>query len=177
MAQNDDSYDFLLDDFSDRSGVSTLGTEWEGFTDRVMGGVSEMTTRVEATDEGPALHMTGTVSLDNNGGFIQARLELTESGNFDAGEYAGIALVVRGRGENYYLHLRTPRTVFPWAHFAAPLPVTGEWRRVEVPFASFEPRYMLGGRLEPSRLRSVAIVAGFAAFDADIWVRSIGLYR
>jgi hypothetical protein len=36
---------------------------------------------------------------------------------------------------------------------------------------------MLGGRLDTSRLRSVAVVAAKAAFEADIWVRSVGLYR
>jgi hypothetical protein len=177
MAQTPHTYDLLLDDFADRDRVSAVGTRWEGFTDQVMGGVSQMTVTVAESDAGPALHMRGRVSLENNGGFIQARLALAESGTFDAGDYAGVALVVRGREDHYYLHLRTPRTVFPWAHFAARLPVSEQWRRVEVPFSSFEPQYMLGGRLDTSRLRSVAVVAAKAAFEADIWVRSVGLYR
>lgn len=177
MGDPQESYDLLLDDFSDTAGVSAVGTRWEGFTDQVMGGVSQMQAGVEPTDAGAALHMSGRVSLENNGGFIQTRLRLAESGTFDAGDYTGIALVVRGTGDHYYLHLRTPRTMFPWAHFAAPLPVAGEWRRVEVPFSSFEAKYMMGGRLDRSRLRSVAVVAGQAAFDADIYVRSVGLYR
>jgi hypothetical protein len=121
--------------------------------------------------------MTGVVSLANNGGFIQTRLPLAASGTFDASEYSGVALVARARGKDYYLHLRTPRNVFPWAHFAAELPVTEEWRRIEVPFSAFEAQYMIGGRLDTSRLRSVAVVAAGAEFEADIWVRSIGLYR
>lgn len=177
VAQQSEAYDLLLDDFSSRNGRSAIGMRWEGFTDQVMGGVSSIRTGIEPTNVGPALHMSGEVSLENNGGFIQTRLRLAESGTFDASEYRGIALRVRGRGDHYYLHLRTPRTVFPWAHFAAKLPVTEEWQRVEVPFDAFEPQYMLGGRLEPARLKSVAVVAAKAAFEADVWVRSIGLYE
>jgi hypothetical protein len=179
MAEQSEAYALLLDDFTDTNRISQLGTAWEGFTDQVMGGVSEMRVAVESSDRGAALHMTGRVSLENNGGFIQSRLKLAEAGSFDASGYTGIALLVRAEGEHYYLHLRTPRTVFPWAHFAAPIqvPGDGQWHRVEVPFDSFEPKYMIGGRLETARLRSVAIVAAGAAFDADIWVRSIGFYR
>jgi hypothetical protein len=177
LADQSSEYNLLLDDFSDPGGRSAVGTSWEGFTDQVMGGVSTMRSGVEPTDAGPALHMSGEVSLENNGGFIQVRLRLSESGTFDASDYRGLALQVRGRGDHYYLHLRTPRTVFPWAHFAAPIPVSETWRRVEVPFDAFEPQYMLGGRLEPARLKSVAVVAAKAAFEADLWVRSIGLYK
>jgi hypothetical protein len=180
MAMSEDSpgYAILLDDFADGDEVSPIGTRWEGFTDQVMGGVSQMQVGVEPSDEGYALHMTGQVSLENNGGFIQARLRLAESGSFDARAYSGVALDVRGRGGNYYLHLKTPRNVFPWAHYEAKLPVTENWRRVQVPFESFEPQYMLGGgRPDTANLRSIAVVAAKAEFQADIWVRSVGLYR
>ena len=42
MGDPQESYDLLLDDFSDTAGVSAVGTRWEGFTDQVMGGVSQM---------------------------------------------------------------------------------------------------------------------------------------
>ena len=170
--------DLLLDNFSRSDGQSLIGTEWEGFTDRVMGGRSDMSAGVRDTDSGPALRMTGTVSLENNGGFIQVRLKLTEDGTFDARPYTGIAIEARGTGDHYYIHLRNARTRFPWAYYAAPLPVTEEWRRIEIPFERFEGESMLGGnKIDVGRLRSVAVVAAKAEFDADIWVRSISLYE
>ena len=69
---------FLLDDFT--SSRSKLGTAWQGYTDRVMGGLSDMTMAFES--EGGLRHLTlaGEVSLKNNGGFIQAELRLAQDG-------------------------------------------------------------------------------------------------
>ena len=64
----------LLDDFSGE--LSAVGTRWEGFTDQVMGGVSEMSARIQSDGADNFLHLSGTVSLENNGGFIQVRLRL-----------------------------------------------------------------------------------------------------
>lgn len=167
----------LLDDFSRGDGQSQIGTRWEGFTDRVMGGRSDMSAGIVRTEDGPALHMTGRVTTENNGGFIQARLPLSPEGRFDASGYQGVALTVRGRGDHYYIHLRTTRTRMPWAHYAQKLPVTEEWQRVELPFPEFEGEMMLGGRgVDTGRLRSLAVVAAKADFDADIQVREISLY-
>ncbi len=168
----------LLDDFSRADARSQLGTQWEGFTDRVMGGRSDMQVAVADSDRGPALHMTGEVSLENNGGFIQARLALSESGSFNAEEYRGVAVEVRGAGDHYYLHIRTNRTRFPWAHYAAEMPVREEWAWVQLPFDDFEPQLMLGGGSpDRRRLRSIAVVAAKAEFTADLWLRRVALYR
>ncbi len=178
FSQQDTGSSLLLDDFTRPDGRSQVSTEWEGFTDRVMGGRSDMSARVEESDEGPALRMTGRVSLENRGGFIQVRLPLSEEGSMDASEYSGVAVTVRAAGHHYYLHLRTNRTRFPWSHYAQRIPVSEDWKRIELPFAEFEPRYMLGGGSpNVSRLRSVAVVAGNAEFNADVWVRSIELYK
>jgi hypothetical protein len=173
-----EAQEMVIHDLSDGERTSALGTEWEGFSDQVMGGVSTMSSGIEALDGGYGLHMTGSVSLENNGGFVQVRLPLGKEGNLDASEYSGVAVEARGIGDDYYLHLRTPRTFLPWAHYAAPLPVGEEWRRIEVPFSSFEPKYMVGGGSpNVERLNSIAVVAAFAEFEADIWVRKISFYH
>ena len=173
-----EAQELVIHDLSEGERTSALGTDWEGFTDQVMGGKSTISSRIEPIDDGYALHMSGSVSLENNGGFVQVRLLLVEEGSFDASEYRGIAVEARGLGDDYYLHLRTPRNLFPWAFYAAPLPVGQEWSRVEVPFSRFEPKYMIGGGSPNlNRLKSVAVVAAFAEFEADIWVKRITLYR
>ena len=90
--------ELLIDDFTDRDGLSSFGTRWNGFTDRVMGGRSDMQAGVVETDDGvrrnrrcsgPALRMRGSVRLDNNGGFIQVRLPLETGGEtLDAADFA-----------------------------------------------------------------------------------------
>jgi hypothetical protein len=103
----------LIDDFSSK--VSAMGTSWEGFTDRVMGGRADMKVGIESEEGRPHLAMSGNVSLANNGGFIQARLMLGPKGRgaFDASGYSGIRLSVRGRGNDYYIFLRTTANLAP----------------------------------------------------------------
>lgn len=166
----------LLDDFSD--GVSAVGTRWQAFTDRVMGGVSDITAGFVRTQEGSALQMTGSVSTANNGGFIQVRLPMSARGSYDASGYAGVYLTVRGEVDRAYLWLRTDRTNRPWLHYAAELPVGEEWRRIELPFADFEgERRLRGTDVDADALRSVAIVAANGDFEAAIQVLEIGFYR
>jgi len=167
---------FLIDDFSGE--LSRLGTAWEGFTDQVMGGDSRLESGLVPGEKGLALRLSGQVSLKNNGGFIQMRLLLDPRKRpFNASGFTGIILRVRGREQGYAVHLRTPRTVFPWAYFGQPFAVSEQWTTVRLPFAGFRPQNMSGGRLEPGRLLSLAIVAIGREFDAELFVQSVGFYR
>ena len=167
----------LLDDFSSRTPVS--GLRWEGFTDTVMGGASEMTSTI-VTDGGVSrLWMQGNVSLANNGGFIQMRLKLSDRPKvFDGGRYRGVRLTVRGSGgDGFYLFARTRQTRFPWKYYAAPFPVSGEWRTVDVPWSAFEPgKYGRSGEFRPDLLLSIALTAAFKEFSPLLEVREIGFY-
>lgn len=166
----------LLDDFSGERSV--LNTEWEGFTDRVMGGVSEMSVTRVPDRAHPFIRMQGTVSLENNGGFVQIRLKLASSlSTFDASGYQGIRLSVRGEGESYYIFLRTANTLLPWKYYAASVSVSEDWQALEIPWSAFKGGdYGRVGRLRTDRLKSVALVAYGKAFDARIDMREIGLY-
>jgi hypothetical protein len=172
------SQDLLLDDFEAPSG-SRYGPQWEGFTDQVMGGVSTMNAGVAEIDDRAVLRMTGTVSLENNGGFVQVRLRLVRDGALlDASEYTGVAVTIRGTGPAFTLHLRTPRNNLPWNYFAAELAVEPEWRRVEVPFSQFQAEGMLfRTSLDTSRLRSIAVVAAKKAGTVDVQIDRVELYR
>ena len=66
----------LIDDFNDPGGLSRLGTPWRSVTDQVMGGVSTARIAFEEIQGRLCLCLSGDVSLDNNGGFIQASLDL-----------------------------------------------------------------------------------------------------
>lgn len=168
---------FLLDDFDRGDGVSAIGTRWQGFTDRVMGGLSDMQAEVVETDQGKALRMTGRVRLENNGGFIQVRLPLAgDRETFDASSYTGIETTLRGRPGAWFLHLRTPECSRPWQYYRAPLPVSPEWSTGTVDFDAFEGK-SIAGRPDPSRLRSIAVAAYGEAFDARIEIARVALVR
>jgi hypothetical protein len=169
--------DYLkLDDFSaDRS---ALGTAWEGFSDRVMGGVSELSSQVVTDGASRYLRMSGRVSTRNNGGFIQMRLLVgSDFSPFDGSRYGGVRLVVRGKGDGYYLHIRTAGMMLPWKYYAAPISVSTDWTAVEIPWSAFEKGDFGSMRgMSPGRLKSIAVVAAKKDFDALIEVREIGFY-
>ncbi|MEM1079981.1 MAG: CIA30 family protein [Pseudomonadota bacterium] len=165
----------LLDDFSSQNGMSKLGTEWVGFTDRVMGGLSDIDAGYIQTDHGPAVKMSGSVRLENNGGFIQLRLPLNaRGGNADWSGYASVRLEVRGQPGAYYLHLRTQDNRRPWHYYAAPIDLNDQWQTVEIPLSAFEPQ---GTRqpLDLTAARSIALVAYGERFEADIELRRLEL--
>lgn len=167
----------LLDDF--RTGISSLGTRWEGFSDRVMGGISDLRLGIEGDAEGPYMALTGEVRLENRGGFIQARLLLKEgrSSHYDGSKHQGIRLIARGAGDGYYIFLRTTSMVFPWAFYRAPVPVTEEWSEIRIPWSAFvKGDFGAAFPLDVRKLRSLAVTAYKKAFRARLHVREIGFY-
>ncbi len=167
---------YLLDDFRNPN-RSVFGTAWEGFTDRVMGGRSTLRNSIQEEDGIRYLRMEGRVSLENNGGFIQMRLNLERNGRlFDARAYKGLRLVVRGQPGSYAIHLRTPQNWFPWNYLSAKLTVSPDWSVVLLPFEGFQDENGRPARVETHHLRSVAVVAIYQAFQARLDVREIGFY-
>lgn len=166
----------LIDDFSTADGHSALGTSWQGFTDRVMGGLSDMQAGYRQVDGQTVLALSGQVRLENNGGFIQVRLPLEPRGrDFDASGFQSIRIEARAlRPGSYYLHLRTADTKRPWSYYRAGLDLSAEWATIELPFAAFEGRSLVRP-LDTARLRSVALVAYGEAFEADVELQRIEL--
>jgi peptide methionine sulfoxide reductase msrA/msrB len=167
----------LIDDFSTPDFNSPLGTRWQFISDRVMGGRSTGKISTQQLPGRSALHMTGKVSLENNGGFIQARLMLRpDAKTFDASAFKGIRLSLKGNGRTYALHLRTSSTRLPWQFYQASFKTTGSWQTIDLPFKSFEPQ-SLTTPLDTRTLQSVAVVAVKQQFTADILIDDIRFYR
>jgi len=177
ISTNGQESSFLIDDFSREDRRSALDTEWRSFSDRVMGGVSLGQHRFQEIGGKRCIHLTGEVSLKNNGGFIQVALPLSDRGrSLDASAYTGIRIQARGNNTRYFLHLRTSRTRLPWQYYGAEFRVTEEWSTIEIPFADFKPE-SLKAALDPARLRRIAIVAAWEEFAADVAVARIEFYR
>ncbi len=169
--------EMLIDDFSHPDLVSGLGSRWRGVSDQVMGGISQATLAHATVDGVVCLRLTGDVRLENNGGFVQAALDLTMSGDaIDASGYAGVRLVVRGNGEQYSVHLRTPDAIRPWQSYRAHFVAGPDWRTIDLPFEAFAP-YRLEAPLDISRLRRIGLVAIGRAFYADVSIARLSFYR
>jgi len=167
----------LIDDFGGRDLISKLGTRWRAVSDRVMGGISEASIAQDTIDGRQCLRLTGDVCLENNGGFLQAALDLHPSGkDIDVSGYTGVRLVVRGNGERYSVHLRTPDNVRPWQSYRAHFTAGADWETIHLPFKDFA-LHRLDAPLDTTRLRRIGLVAIGRAFHADLAVCEIGFDR
>jgi hypothetical protein len=175
LAAADDTM-ILIDDRQSGDLQATLGTQWRLITDGVMGGVSSGTLGTGRREERNCLQLQGEVSTKNNGGFIQAALELAQSGTLDASGYAGVELDVYGNGEAYNVHFKTSRVWLPWQHYRASFMAEPGWHTVRVPFAEFE-GYRIGAAFDPARLERIGIVAYGRDFMADLCIGRVALYR
>ena len=168
---------FLIDDFSNTVGVSSFGTPWRMFTDRVMGGLSSASSGYEVIKGRSCLRLQGWVSLENNGGFVQVALPLDGNGRFfDASEYKGIRLWSLGNGEMYHVHIRTSQSRRPWQYYSAEFTADGEWTKVEIPFDRFKPE-SLDDPLNAQKLARIAIVGIEKEFNADVAISRLEFYK
>ncbi len=155
--------------------LATIGTEWELIGDSVMGGRSAGEMRREVVAHRLAVHMTGDVSLENNGGFIQIALDLSTGASIDVSGWSGFEIDVFGNGETYNLHLRTDDVERPWQSYRETFLASDSWRSVRLPFADFE-AHRIDAPLDLTRVRRLGVVAIGRAFAADIAIAGLRLY-
>ena len=149
-------------------------SRWDYFSDQVMGGVSDGRASFEQDDGQPVLRLTGMVSTENRGGFIQARTVLDTP---LPGTAQGVILNVRGNDQTYFIHLRTTWTILPWQFYQASFEASGTWEEVRIPFEDFAPYGgLLRQNLNVRSVRSLAIAAFGRDHDADLSVRAVGFY-
>ncbi len=163
----------VIDDLSGEPPFSTIGTPWQLFTDRVMGGVSSGTMMWEMVAGRPAIRMRGDVSVENNGGFVQIALDLAAGGSaVDASAWRGLELDVFGNGEDYGVHLRTEDLSRPWQSYRQGFRAEPRWRTIHLAFRDFVP-YRTDIPLNVRRLRRIGVVAIGRAFSADLAVGAL----
>ena len=107
--------------------------DWDCFSDKVMGGVSEGSASVVSQEDRNFFRLEGDVSTENNGGFIQCRANV----NLKTKGLNGIRIEVKGNGDEYYVHLRVPR-MLPWNYYSAKFYASEELKIIDLPLSSFE---------------------------------------
>ncbi|WP_370402541.1 CIA30 family protein [Sulfitobacter sp. JB4-11] len=153
-----------------------LTPDWEYVADRVMGGVSSGQISAEVVEGQDATRLTGDVSLDNNGGFVQMAFDLQPDGSaFDASAFEGVEISVFGNGEAYDLRLRTDQLTRPWQSFRTDFNAPPEWTTLRIPFDTFQ-SHKTDATFDPARLRRIGILAIGREFSADVSVARIALY-
>ena len=134
--------------------------EWEAIDDRIMGGCSQ--SHPEYLD-GIGLRFSGTVSLDNNGGFASIR---SAQGCFDLSRHAGLKIRVFGDGHSYKLSLRTDLYYDGISYQASFATEADTWQEIILPFDRFTPTHH-GITLTTVSAMDSANVKSFGLFIAD----------
>lgn len=161
--------EIMVDDFR-----SNPAQKWRFFADTVMGGKSSGQVVFKNEGEAAYARMTGRVTTANNGGFIQIRKDL---GSPPPEGTKGVKLIVRGNGEQYFVHLRTSGTLLPWQYYQAGFSTTASWQEVRLPFERFtRSGSFLRQTPTPASLKSLGIVAFGRDHQAEIEVRQVGFY-
>ena len=163
------SRDNMFDNFEDNNKKN-----WEFISDNVMGGVSFGKVDFLKENQEFFIRMTGFVSLQNNGGFIQVRRKIHSKNNTIK---RGIKLVLRGNEMSYYIHLRTKYTILPWQYYQGTINVNENWSETKVEIKNFtRSGVLLPKKINPKHIKSIAIVAFGKEHKARIDVKEIVFY-
>lgn len=150
---------------------------WMIVNDGVMGGTSS--SRIDLNDSGVAV-FSGTVSLENNGGFASTRSVLDQT---DLSGHSGIVIRIRGDGNRYQFRVRTSDGFDGVAYRHNFDTEPDIWREIKLPFSDFLPTFR--GRilsdvppLDPSRIAQIGfLIAEKQEGEFRLEIDSIGVYR
>ncbi len=143
----------ILLDFDDAADAAL----WRPVDDVVMGGVSSSS--FDRAEPGVA-RFSGTVSLENSGGFASVR---TPPRDWDTSGATAFLLRVRGDGKQYKFTLRTSDGFDGIQYQARFSPPAGEWTDVRLRVEDFVPTFR--GRkvpfappLDPAKIRALGLM-------------------
>ena len=176
MAEN-----MIIDDMKNQSGKPDEefceggNAKWCFVTDKVMGGISKGSLDFKKENEIYFYRMTGELSLENNGGFIQFRTKIENHPREK--NYKGVRLRVRGNNNEYAIHIRTKYLLLPWQYYESTFQAMDEWSTIELPFSSFgKSNFYQPSSVSSQDIKTIGIVAIGREFEAQIDLASIELY-
>ena len=171
----------IVDDMKNQSGLpdeefcESGNAKWCFVTDKVMGGISEGSLEFKKERDTYFYRMTGDLSLENNGGFIQFRTKIQDHPRGKS--FRGIRLRVRGNNNEYSVHIRTKYLFLPWQYYESAFQATEEWTTIELPFTTFKKsNFYQPSDVSSQDIKTIGIVAIGREFKAQIDLASIELY-
>jgi hypothetical protein len=167
----------VLSRFDADGGYLAPGVGWRGFSDRVMGGVSDAQFGRDVIGGRRCIRLTGTVTRDFGGGFVQMALYLGGRNRpFDASAWRGVELEVFGNDEDYNVHVRTSDCGWYDDSYRNTFRAPPRWMTVRIAWRDFVPN-SVRVPLDPARLERIALLGWMREFEADIALASLSLYR
>ena len=147
--------------------------KWEFVSDKVMGGISEGKFEILKDKKNNFLRLSGSVSTENNGGFIQIK------SNFDIDEdnFNGVRIKARGLPSEYFVHIRTSFLLLPWQYYSGKFVVSEVWEDHEILFEDFEKsNFYQPSQFSSSDIKSIGFVAFGKNFEAQLDILQAELF-
>ena len=107
-------------------------------------------------------------------GFIQVRklVDIPIKKNI-----TGIRLKAKGNKEDYFIHLRTKFTMFPWQYYQLKFTVGEKWKSYNLNIDEFtRSGALLPKAINPKHIKSVAVVAFGKKYDVVIDIAEIRFF-
>ena len=142
---------------------------WQGVTDRVMGGVSNLAIR----HSDGVFYMSGNVSTDNNGGFVR----LSNRININSNDFKGIKFKAKGNNETYEIHVTLKGLkIPPWSYFSQAFDVNNDWQEYEIFFKDLmRSSGFSAAPMKAKNIRDLSIAGYGRDFKVDLAIKEISL--
>ena len=138
-----------------------------------MGGISEGKFEILKDKKNNFLRLSGIVSTENNGGFIQIR------SNFDVDEenFNGIRIKARGLQVNILFTLGHLFFLLPWQYYSGKFVVSEVWEDHEILFEDFEKsNFYQPSLFSSSDIKSIGFVAFGKNFEPQLDILKAELF-
>ena len=145
--------------------------QWTYISDNVMGGVSTGSVAYKTDNGASVALLSGNVTTENNGGFIQVRRNIS---NIDLKTAKFVKVVAKGNNQKYFIHLRTTGTILPWQYYASEFIVDEDFKEFILPINKFEKSsFFLANTIKSKNITSIGLVAYGRDHHAKLKVKEI----
>jgi len=152
----------------------TTSGNWTYFADTVMGGKSSGTAERLNVNGRSAIKLTGNVTTENNGGFIQVRRAIAVGQESD---FEGLSFETKGNGEIYYIHIRNGSSRLPWQYYSASFRTSENWETIKIPFSDFQRSgSFMAKSLKKKTINSIGLVAYGKDHQALVLISNLLFY-
>ena len=150
-------------------------SQWKFISDDVMGGLSTGSVVYETSKGGSIALLSGNVTIENNGGFIQIRRDLSKI-NLDKAKF--VKVIVKGNNQKYFIHLRTTGMFLPWQYYQSEFIAGKDYSQILLPISEFKRSgFPLTKNIKSKSIVAISLVAIGRNHQAKLYVKEVSFIQ